>query len=35
VVTVANISATQDDMYRHGQVVWMGWAADAGHELND
>jgi len=35
VVTVANLSATQDDMYRHGQVVWMGWAADAGHEIDD
>jgi ABC-type Fe3+/spermidine/putrescine transport system ATPase subunit len=35
VVSVANLSPTQEDLYRHGQGVWAGWAADAGHEIDD
>jgi ABC-type Fe3+/spermidine/putrescine transport system ATPase subunit len=35
VVSVANLSPTQEDLYRHGQGVWMGWPAEAGHEIDD
>jgi ABC-type Fe3+/spermidine/putrescine transport system ATPase subunit len=33
-VSTANIARTAET-FRRGQSVWLGWAADAGHELGE
>jgi len=33
-VSIANVARTAET-FRRGQSVWLGWAADAGHELDE
>ena len=33
-VSTANVARTAET-FRRGQSVWLGWAADAGHELEE
>ena len=33
-VSTANVARTAE-RFRRGQSVWLGWAADAGHELDE
>ena len=33
-VSTANVARTAQT-FRSGQSVWLGWAADAGHELDE
>jgi ABC-type Fe3+/spermidine/putrescine transport system ATPase subunit len=33
-VSTANVARTAET-FRRGQSVWLGWAADAGHELDE
>jgi putrescine transport system ATP-binding protein len=34
-VATANVERTPDDSFRRGETVWLGWAADAGHPLDE
>ena len=34
-VATANIGRTPDESFRRGESVWLGWAADAGHPLDE
>ncbi len=34
-VATANVTRSIDGVFRRGQGVWLGWAADAGHPLDD